>query len=52
MTMLVMRRFSTRPPRSRRVLTRIPRSVPWNTQLLITTLRTSPLISLPMTTPP
>src|SRR5699024_1895402 len=52
MTTVLTRTFSTVPPRSRRVFSRIPRSDPWNTQLLITMLRTPPLISLPITTPP
>ena len=52
MTMPVTRRFSISPPRPRRVFTRIPRSVPWNTQAEMTTLRTPPAISLPITTPP
>lgn len=50
--MFVMRRSSTTPPRPRRVLSRTPRSVPSKTQSLMTMPRTSPDISLPITTPP
>ena len=43
---------STLPPRPRRDLMRMPRSVPSNTQPEIATRRMLPLISLPSTTPP
>src|SRR5438874_2520800 len=52
MTMLDTRTSSMVPPRPRRVLMRMPRSVSVKTQFEMTTFRTSPLISLPMTTPP
>ena len=51
-TTLLTRISSTTPPLPRVDLIRIPRSVPSNTQLEIVTLRTLPLISLPITTPP
>ena len=44
--------FSTTPPRPRVDFRRIPRSVPSKTQLEMVMLRTLPLISLPITTPP
>ena len=50
-TTLLTRMSSTTPPLPRVDLMRIPRSVPSNTQLEIVTLRTLPLISLPITTP-
>ena len=43
---------STLPPRPRRVLTRMPLSVPSKTQPAMDTRRMEPLISLPSTTPP
>ncbi|MNN41332.1 hypothetical protein D3C81_1554470 [compost metagenome] len=51
-TILLTRISSMVPPRPRRDFMRIPRSVSLNTQLLIVTLRISPLISLPSTTAP
>ena len=43
---------STTPPRPRRLLMRMPRSVPSNTHPAMDTRRMPPLISLPSTTPP
>src|ERR1035438_7537166 len=52
LTQLSKRIFSSRPPRPRVLLMRMPRSVPCATMLLATTLRIPPDVSLPSTTAP
>ena len=51
-TQLSKRMFSSRPPRPRPLLMRIPWSVPFETMLLATTFRMPPAVSLPSTTAP
>ncbi len=50
MTMLEAKTSSMTPPRPRRVLKRMPRSVPEKMQLEMTMLRTPPVVSLPKAT--